>query len=201
MTVTSASGVHEPANLPEVVALTTVNQLEVRFNELAKDVHESTKKTSALLYQAAQTLTRLRERIHQLEKKVADAPAPPPAFDPSEIMTLLATATADIGRLKSRANNRAIQEVAVLLETLTDAQTDFVEYDDGFTAVAARRIRERAGISQRELAAMVGINQRTMGDWERGRLNAKGDNKRRWRAVIEQIQDDYTSEADTGRGG
>ena len=177
MTVTSASGVHEPANLPEVVALTTVNQLEVRFNELAKDVHESTKKTSALLYQAAQTLTRLRERIHQLEKKVADAPAPPPAFDPSEIMTLLATATADLGRLKSRANNRAIQEVAVLLETLTDAQTDFVEYDDGFTATAARRIRERAGISQRELAAMVGINQRTMGDWERGLLNSKGDNK------------------------
>lgn len=67
-------------------------------------------------------------------------------------------------------------------------------YDDrvaelGITGEEIRVARERAGLTQAELAALVGVAPRTVGNWERGE-NPPGKNLARLRDILRPVGND-----------
>lgn len=52
-----------------------------------------------------------------------------------------------------------------------------------------RRIREAAGIARSEVAPLVGVTARAVGQWERGERRPRADHLQRYLAVLLAIQE------------
>lgn len=57
---------------------------------------------------------------------------------------------------------------------------------DGWDAETVRALRERLGISQRELADELGVRQQTVSEWETGMYRPRGASARMLRVVAER---------------
>jgi transcriptional regulator with XRE-family HTH domain len=51
----------------------------------------------------------------------------------------------------------------------------------------ARRLREQAALSVRELAAMVGVDPSTLSRWERGETTPSRDGSEAWADAMERL--------------
>ena len=52
-----------------------------------------------------------------------------------------------------------------------------------------RQIREAAQVSQRELAAALGVSVMTLNRWERGLARPRGKNAAAYASLLEQLED------------
>ena len=53
-----------------------------------------------------------------------------------------------------------------------------------------RRLRERAGLSIRELAGLLGVDAATLSRWENGRTHPRGSGAARWLAACRTIEEE-----------
>ena len=56
-----------------------------------------------------------------------------------------------------------------------------------------RRIREKAGVSQRLLAGAIPVSVMTLNRWERGLVRPRGQNAAAYAALLEQLEDATTA--------
>jgi transcriptional regulator with XRE-family HTH domain len=54
--------------------------------------------------------------------------------------------------------------------------------------IEARRIREAAGLTQEQMAALAGVPLYEFGRWERGFCKPAPENARRWRAALARVK-------------
>jgi transcriptional regulator with XRE-family HTH domain len=57
-----------------------------------------------------------------------------------------------------------------------------------------RDLRERAGLSVRELAALLGVDAATLCRWERGQTRPRGPGASRWVAACQLIENELASQ-------
>ena len=65
---------------------------------------------------------------------------------------------------------------------------------------AVRRLRGRLGVSQQELAALLGVRQQTVSDWERGLHEPQGAARRMLSMTAEEERAPYVVKPGRARG-
>jgi putative transcriptional regulator len=79
-----------------------------------------------------------------------------------------------MGRTKKVNLYAEIKEGLEEMVAIEKGQKEPVRVHRFFTSAGIRALREKAGVSQRTFAAMLGVSHRTLQDWEQGRRTPTG---------------------------